>query len=59
MKKDLFIDLSCKLSNFVFKCNSEDRLILTLTNNQFTVDMSESFNPYASVRLDSFHDVFR
>ena len=49
VKKDIFVDLSCKVSNVVFKCNSGDRLILTLTNNQFTIDMSESFNPYANV----------
>lgn len=49
VKKDIFVDLSCKVHNVLFKCNSGDKVILSLTNNHFSVDMSESFNPYASV----------
>lgn len=51
MKKDVFIDLSCKVSNVVVNCNRGDSVILTLNNNQFTVDLSQSFNPYGSVSI--------
>ena len=47
---DVFVDLSCRVQNVNCTLSSGGKEFLSLSNNQFTVDISQVFNPYGNVK---------
>ena len=47
---DVFVDLSCRVQNVNCTLSSGGKEFLSLSNNQFTVDVSQVFNPYGNVK---------
>ena len=49
-QEDTFIDLSCRMSNVAMRCNANDKEFLSIRNSQFSVDMSQVYNPYGNMK---------
>ena len=49
-EEDTFIDLGCRVTGVLLRFSSEGKEVLSINNNQFSVDMSQEYNPRQTVR---------
>lgn len=49
-EEDTFIDLGCRVTGVLLRFSCEGKEVLSINNNQFSVDMSQEYNPRQTVR---------